>query len=66
MSICKSQFLVRVLKKTNNQIKIEEYEKEKKQNETRIRVLEKDLDKLHSKLQYIIDINDEIIKVQKI
>ena len=66
MSICKSQFLVRVPKKTNNQIKIEEYEKEKKQNEARIRVLEKDLDKLHSQLQYIININDEIIKIQKI
>ena len=54
----KSHFLARQPKKTNDKIKIEEYEEEKLSYDKKVLKLEQEIDRLHGKCQDLIDINE--------
>ena len=55
----KSHFLARQPMKTGDKVKIEEYEEEKINYEKKVMKLEQEIDRLQSKWQDLIDINEE-------
>ena len=54
----KSHFLARLPRKTNDQLRIDEYEEEKIYFEKKVARLEQEIDRLNDKCQDLIDINE--------